>query len=82
MSADITGGPVFPTPYSPHDGKNSVLPTGISLRDYFAAQLMGALIAAVYSNKTRTKDDKPVTEAIIAGQAYCFADAMLAERSK
>ena len=68
MSKD-TGGPAFPTPLFESD-------EGMTLRDYFAAQVaVGAMSA--YWNGDRMQDP---TFGDIAQQAYGIADAMLKAR--
>lgn len=65
------GGPAFPIPGLHHDpGFN-----GMSLRDYFSAK---ALQSPVYTTQTMTN----VTPAMVAEEAYIYADAMLKERAK
>ena len=67
-----TGGPAFPAPMGwdshgnwVHDGQGS----GMTLRDWFAAKAMQALIEKY--------DESPVE---ISLEAYEFADAMLKEK--
>jgi hypothetical protein len=73
MEAKNTGGPAFPTPYHPLDGKNTSLPAGMSLRDYFAAKAMQAAA-------TNPKGADGFTFEERAAWAYQQADAMLAAR--
>ena len=61
------GGPAFPTH---HTDSNH----GMTLRDYFAAKAMTALIAFYAS--------KDLNEKVTADLAYMQADAMLKEREK
>lgn len=84
------GGPAFPQPdlsgygIGPREGKDGYYQmSGMSLRDYFAGQALGAFIQSISA--------KTVIEALEAGQqgeefladcAYDMADAMLAVRSK
>lgn len=66
--SDDDGGPAFPVPRdAPADG--------MSLRDYFAAKAMAAMLSieTVHFNNGESK---------IAAWAYEQADAMLAERNK
>ena len=67
----LTGGSAFPESYSgafqPHEG----IGFGMTLRDYFAAQ---ALPAIIQESKMGITSD--------AASAYRYADAMLAERGK
>jgi len=67
-----TGGPAFPAPA----GVSHITEQGMTLRDYFAAQVaVGAMSA--YWNGDRMKDP---TFDDIAQQAYGIADAMLKAR--
>ena len=62
-----TGGPAFPTEHTDTSG----LYDGMSLRDYFAAKAMQALITRIeMSGGERARD------------AYIIADAMLAARNQ
>lgn len=71
------GGPAFP---AEHDHlANSE--HGMSLRDYFAAKAMQALIPLFSSGTLSVKDGTPATEAHVSEQAYAFADAMLEARN-
>lgn len=73
MSAAHNGGPAFPTANggSPDDG--------MTLRDYFAAKAMAAMVAKS-DGQSKTAGAKGVW--LIAQYAYEFADAMLLERAK
>lgn len=64
--SDKLGGPAFPTQIDNHAHLGT---QGMSLRDYFAAKAMQALVA-------RTKDEPRN----VAFEAYEFANAMLEER--
>lgn len=72
------GGPAFPTPIDgegrgPQTGANTFQAVGMTLRDYFAAKAMNALV--------NWKDsDDAVFQADIARDAYAIADAMIAAR--
>ena len=68
MSAKDNGGPAFPNPINPED-----LGRGMTLRDYFAANALAALIVS--------SDDLEDREAA-AGKAYFYADAMLKARTE
>jgi hypothetical protein len=67
MSEIKTGGPAFPTAEIFHD--EVVYTGGMTLRDYFAAKAMQALID--YEEGTIQKD---------AEIAYAYADAMIKAR--
>lgn len=64
-------------------------PHGMSLRDYFAAHALGALIAkapfldreGVYGKQAPQSDIDEFTAAM-AASAYAYADAVLVERAK
>jgi hypothetical protein len=78
MEKTNDGGPAFPQAQCERCGVDHEAHTdtdaGMSLRDYFAAKAMQALIA----RGSERKD--PYTD--IADHAGRFADAMLAERAK
>lgn len=63
MDIQKTGGPAFP-------GALARMPSGMTLRDYFAAKAMHGLMDAAM----------PMGE--IAVEAYAMADTMIAERAK
>ena len=69
------GGQAFPNTHTNSNGVNVGWhgKEGMTLRDYFAGQ---ALIGLVSSPKAHVKQGK------FAKQAYQYADAMIAERSK
>lgn len=67
MSAKDNGWPAFPTPVCVSDDK----PSGMNLRDYFAAKAMQWLMGRAWG-------DRPF--AICAQGAYMAADAMLKAR--
>ncbi len=67
-----TGGPAFPG-----EGTNMGRYHGMTLRDWFAGQaLVGMLASAPVADRSKPKHRG------WAENAYLFADAMLAERSK
>jgi hypothetical protein len=72
------GGPAFPQPteYDHHGQILNYASPGMTLRDYFAAEALQALIAhyGTYDNATGEEQ--------AAAQAYCFADAMLKARNE
>jgi hypothetical protein len=84
--------PAFPRPFSArevHDGIEHHLATeGMTLRDYFAAKAMQALIAKIplhdrlgeHGIHTPEVEDIHGVRQDIAQSAYDYADAMLAER--
>lgn len=72
------GGPAFP--FTEHNANGTIYneaPGAVTLRDYFAAKALAALIANTdKEDKTRGKKAVP----ILAAYAYEYADAMLASR--
>ena len=73
MSGD--GGPAFPTPEFYDERQIGMLP-GATLRDYFAAKAMHALMvgeASYYDRNIESRDMR-------AKEAYDIADAMLRAR--
>lgn len=75
MSAPINaGGPAFPLTAQWFEA-------GMSLRDYFAAKAMAALIGVV-PDGTAFGPKNPETNAGLAKCAYTIADAMLAARQE
>lgn len=79
MSNTNTGGPAFPVadPFAvkcpPTDAEALRLQQGMTLRDYFAAKAMQAMIASPHM--PAAFDMQPVAE-----KAYIIADAMLKAR--
>ena len=70
MSDTNTGGPAFPV------GSGDMRdPTGMTLRDYFAAKAMQVL-----TTKLASTGDMHVFDDAVAESAYAMADAMLKER--
>ena len=67
-----TGGPAFPAPA----GVAHITDQGMTLRDYFAAKAMQALIASPRG----TPDGRDATDQYYAKNAYIMADAMLKAR--
>lgn len=66
------GGPAFPGEKAERFGQSNDYSEGMTLRDYFAAKAMAALIVG-------DKDFMPLRDADVA---YDIADAMLLERAK
>lgn len=72
------GGPAFPRPAGDYNGTKhgNGAQVGISMRDYFAAKAMAAMVASPdYVEGEWFQED-------IALQAYTMADAMLLARAK
>ena len=68
-----TGGPAFPRPYS---GTSQFAQEGMTLRDYFAAKAMQAMISVWATSVDAWNEDE------LAEWAYEQADAMLKAREK
>ena len=73
------GGHVFPMGFHP-EGNSADQCGGLTIRDYFAAKAMQAIITSPIL-KNCQKDGHTDAD-MIAYQAYVQADAMLAERKK
>lgn len=76
-----TGGQAFPRKQWEYDGQNSVLQyqeEGMTLRDYFAAKAMQAMI----SNPQMIDNDSDSAVNYAASAAYKFSDAMLKAREE
>lgn len=79
MSGIKDGGPAFPCPPTEYKPQGDILvplnDPGMSLRDYFAAQIVSIIHApgGMYSAEGLQR---------VAFQSYAVADAMLAERAK
>lgn len=71
------GGPAFPFEYDVGEGLGRAPHTGMSLRDYFAAQAMVGLSVSWADTAVGR-----VNFTTAAESAYKAADAMLAERAK
>lgn len=69
------GGPAFPVLNDRTENFRLLhASSGMSLRDHFAGQALGGILAAVASNG-------PTHYSALAREAYLFADAMLIERA-
>jgi hypothetical protein len=66
-----TGGPAFPFVFDDTATRSRQIYTGMSIRDYFAAKAMQAIL-----------NDAEIFWEGAAPLAYQYADAMLKERSK
>lgn len=81
------GGPAFPTVIANvHDfSEGATLPLGMSLRDWFAGQIIGHVLYATMTTEAAAKVSLMLadnTEEAVAIVAYRCADAMLTEREK
>jgi hypothetical protein len=73
MSNTNTGGPAFPTEAYDLERQTLVREEGMTLRDYFAAKAMQAILG-------RTDSRFTTDLAFVGGKAYQYADAMLKAR--
>ena len=81
------GGPAFPVipPADYRGGSQAGYPypdDGMSLRDWFAGQVLSGIMSAVCDGTHTTKRGDETPPRFIARTAYGIADAMLAERAK
>lgn len=78
------GGPAFPGfDYIDQHGKKN--PEGMTLRDYFAAKALAAMLSSelILNASDDAIKARDITRAEwLADQSYKFADAMLLERAK
>jgi len=83
MSETDDGGPAFPyvwmgVPGQPPQIKQLITSGGMTIRDYFAAKAMQAILSDLQHQKV---DDRKITDQhILAKGAYAVADAMLQAR--
>lgn len=80
MSTTNNGGPAFPTENERQTGANSFHYEGITLRDYFAAKVLLALVSGRAWGRIAPGSDVEMM-AIWASSAYSLADAMLKARA-
>lgn len=78
-----TGGLVFPLFRKTGDG---MIDPGMTLRDYFAGQIMSGLVSDVF-NTSKAWEEMAEAEnldphAVMARVAYAYADAMIKRRAK
>lgn len=81
MNERDDGGPAFPQNRPP----NSTVNGGMTLRDYFAAKAMQAVLASNDATAIRRAMEKAQVQSpdeLFARNAYQMADAMLKERAK
>jgi len=79
------GGPAFPVPDSHYpNGQVQYGANGMTLRDYFAGQVLVGMFAAdsVHKEVTVSKWSGPEFATKVADACYRVADAMLKEREK
>lgn len=85
----LDGGPAFPQAYQPRESNVGgyvppPVPPGMTLRDYFAAAALPAIIGGAARLPGHIFENKSSAQAIamLTTTAYLYADAMLAERAK
>jgi hypothetical protein len=78
------GGPAFPQSMdaSARRGVNNSIPLGMSLRQYYAAKAMQAILTNPSSVKYVDCPDGQLTPQHLSFAAFAVADAMLAEDEK
>ncbi len=86
MSKD-TGGPAFPIRLNPGERyEGHVITDGMTLRDYFAAKVMQAILSGpewqILEMKSIAANGDGDVDGVIAHFAYKMADTMLIERGK
>lgn len=74
MSKTNNGGPAFPQ-IDPDPSGDTPMYEGMSLRDYFACQVVGSLVQQ-YANNGIAEPER------VSKRAYLYADAMLKARDK
>lgn len=83
---EADGGPAFPTEKVVNLGSGASRTErsgGMSLRDYFAAQALAALLASPLTTSRAHEENPPGTmPTVMAHSAYMYADAMLKARSE
>lgn len=85
MSEISNGGPAFPVPMIPCDrdgGFTSVEHGGMTLRDYFAINVLNGLLSYSYCNPSHGNYIENCSVENAARQAYQYADAMLEARKQ
>lgn len=88
LSRRPDGGPAFPVGMNTQHNQYACA-VGMSLRDYFAAQVMTGVTSAMLTNPdaaegfmANAKDASITMQRALAVYCYAIADAMLAERAK
>jgi hypothetical protein len=78
------GGPAFPQTVdaSSRRGVNNSIPLGMSLRQYYAAKAMQAILTNPNGVKYADVSDAQLTPQHLSFAAFAVADAMLAEDEK
>lgn len=79
------GGPAFPAYTYDHTLEGQVVRVtdyGMTLRDYFAAKVMQAMITKTPVHTHQTQKEVDECMALTARLSYAMADAMFSERAK
>ena len=79
MKTKDNGGPAFPMIRAVYGNSGWDNEAGMTLRDYFAAKAMLAILGGVIA---KTENEAAEVPELVSGVAYLVADAMLAERAK
>jgi hypothetical protein len=74
--------PAFPTAQYADGVRPSGFDNGMTLRDYFAALAMQAILADQYANGIYVLDLDNDSEIVASNAAYTMADAMMKARSE
>jgi hypothetical protein len=76
--------PAFPSLHwvAPQGHNANENPQGMTLRDYFAAKAMQAILADQYANGIYVLDLDNDSEIVASNAAYTMADAMMKARSE
>ena len=81
MSTKSNGDAAFPQrSYEEWGGKEIPGTPGMTLRDYFAAKAMTALLEKTVDNAAQSREDLGKFMATVSFTAFAMADAMLAAR--
>jgi hypothetical protein len=76
MGLNMKDIPAFPRP---HSGTSQFAQEGMTLRDYFAANVLQGVMSSIEMGITFSKGDKPPSDEI-AESCYAMADAMMKAR--
>ena len=84
MEVKKDGGSAFPRNRTDPFGRPTTAAHGMTLRDYFAAQMLPALASgeSIRACLFSAAENKVDPRAVAAKLAYAYADAMLAERAE
>lgn len=82
MSKIDNGGSAFPLHIPGGDTRYDYTHDGMTLRDWFAGQALGAIVSTFLAETIRAGKMDMATADTVAPSAYEFADAMLAARKE